>query len=238
MAQEYMEEKVIITTPKGVALYPWLKEPDTGNSSFKVAPQYKTDLVLSKEDAEPLIDTINQVFQARVLFETKKQKQKEIKTVNPPYRDELDDDNQPTGNVIFRFKTKAEYKPNIYDAKGKTMVGVDVWGGSEIRVNAQVASYCTAAIGAGVTLRMRAVQVIALVQGSRDPANFDFEETTGYTHNAENTAEVFEESETVPEPKVVESIPEPVVKKETTTDSGSKNDKDISDIVAQWGTKS
>ena len=82
------------------------------------------------------------------------------------------------------------------------------------------------------------MQVIALVQGSRDPANFGFEETTGYTHNAENTAEVFEESETVPEPKVVESIPEPVVKKETTTDSGSKNDKDISDIVAQWGTKS
>jgi hypothetical protein len=35
--------------------------------------------------------------------------------------EELDEAGQPTGNVILRFKSKAAYKPAIFDSKGIPM---------------------------------------------------------------------------------------------------------------------
>ena len=96
--------KPTITTPVGVALYPWLSKPDTEYNKYG---EYKVNLVLSKKEAQPIIDTINEVFSENLKDELKKQKKKTIKTANPPYADELDDDGKATGNVIFKFKSKA-----------------------------------------------------------------------------------------------------------------------------------
>ena len=94
-----MTESVI--TPTGVALYPWLTKPDTKYSEEGV---YSVNLVLSKEDAKPLIKTINEVFEEYLKDEMKKQKKKDLKTANPPYSEQLDDNGKPTGNLIFKFK--------------------------------------------------------------------------------------------------------------------------------------
>ena len=51
--------KQTITTPQGVALYPWLSKPDT---EYNKDGEYKVNLVLSKKEAQPMIDTINEVF--------------------------------------------------------------------------------------------------------------------------------------------------------------------------------
>ena len=48
--------KATITTPQGVALYPWLNKPDT---EYNKDGEYKVNLVLAKEKAQPIIDTIN-----------------------------------------------------------------------------------------------------------------------------------------------------------------------------------
>lgn len=223
----------IITTPKGIAQYPWLSTPDT---KFSEEGEYKVNLVLSKEDAKPIIEEINRVFAENVKEETKKQG-KEIKTANPPYADQLDDAGQPTGNVILRFKSKAAYKPAIFDAKGNTMTESNIWGGSEIRVNGSIAPYFTSMVGAGIALRLRAVQVIRLVDGAEGATRFGFGETEGYVHNAPDAgSEVFEESTTTPTPapvaKQTEAIPEPTVVKTQPTNDGSK---DIADIVSKWG---
>lgn len=225
----------VITTPTGVALYPWLSKPDT---KFSAEGEYKVNLVLSKEAAQPIVDVINEVFSSNVQEEMKTQKKKDIKTANPPYSDELDDAGQPTGNIIFKFKSKAMYKPAVFDAQGNAMVESNIWGGSEVRVNATVSPYYTAIVGAGVALRLRAVQVITLVEGSEGAGRFGFEETKGYVHTkpAEG-AEVFEQGVVVeeapaPAPKV-QAVPEPEVVKSPEND----NSNDIADIVSKWGAK-
>ena len=215
--------KQTITTPTGVALYPWLNKPDT---EYNKDGEYKVNLVLSKEEAQPIINTINEVFSENLKDEMKKQKKKELKKANPPYAEELDDDGKATGNVIFKFKSKAVYKPAIFDANGETVINPQIWGGSEIRVNAALYPYFVSSIGAGVSLKLRAVQVIALVEGSEGAGRFGFEKTTGYVHKEkEEGAEVFNGTDKVAEPKVVKTQP---------TDDGSK---DIADIVDKWGAK-
>jgi hypothetical protein len=252
-------ESKVITTPTGVALYPWLSKPDT---KFSAEGEYKVNLVLSADKAKPIVDTINEVFSTNVQEEMKKQKKKDLKTANPPYSDELDDAGQPTGNVIFKFKSKAMYKPAVFDAQGNAMVESNIWGGSEVKVNATVSPYFTAIVGAGVALRLRAVQVITLVEGSEGAGRFGFEETTGYVHSkpAEG-AEVFEQGVVLPEVIVeatpegkanaiasdrdvvftgnaakvppVQAVPEPEVVKSPEND----NSNDIADIVSKWGAK-
>jgi hypothetical protein len=226
---------ITFTTPKGIAAYPWLSRPDT---KFSEEGDYKVNLILSKEDAKPIIEQINGVFAENVKEETKKNKGKEIKTANPPYMDELNDEGKPTGNIIIKFKSKAAYPPALFDSKGNVMLESNIWAGSTIRVNGSIAPYYTSMIGAGVAIRLRAVQVIQYVEGSANPERFGFvEEEAGFVQEAPKAESTFEEPEAVATPEV-EVVPEPVVKKETTADNEGKNDKDISDIVAQWGTKS
>ena len=204
--------KPTITTPVGVALYPWLSKPDT---EYNKDGEYKVNLVLSKKEAQPIIDTINEVFAENLKDELKKQKKKTIKTANPPYADELDDDGKATGNVIFKFKSKAAYKPAIFDANGETLIDTQIWGGSEIRVNAALYPYFVSTIG----------------EGSEGAGRFGFEKTSGYVQKAKDEgAEVFNEPTSVPDIKVVE----PEVVKSKPEDDGST---DIADIVDKWGAK-
>jgi hypothetical protein len=216
----------VFTTPKGIAKYPWLSKPDT---KFNEEGEYKVNLILSKEDAAPIIEQINAAFAENVKAEVKKNKGKDIKTANPPYMDEVDDDDKPTGNIIIKFKSKAAYPPAIFDAKGNVMKESNIWGGSEIRVNGSIAPYYVKLIGAGVAIRLRAVQVIQYVEGSANPERFGFEEVDGGfiqeapttdTSSVDNTPETFEE------PKLQNS-------------SGDNEDKpdDISAIIDKWGAK-
>jgi len=173
-----MAQANTFTTPKGIAQYPHLSKPD---DKFSKPGDYKVNLILSAEEAAPIIEQINAAFAENMQAEMKKQNKKELKAANPPYMEELGDDGQLTGNVIFKFKSTAAYKPAIFDAKGKPMMESNIWGGSEIRVNSTIGAYYVATIGVGVALRIRAVQVIRLVEGSAEGASrFGFEETVGY----------------------------------------------------------
>lgn len=218
-------EKQTITTETGVALYPWLTKPDT---KFNEDGEYKVNLVLSKEDAKPLLKTINEVFEENLKAEMKKQKKKDIKTANPPYSEQLDDNGAPTGNLIFKFKSKAAYKPAIFDAQNNVLVDPPIWGGSEIKVNAGLYPYASPLHGAGVSLKIRAVQVIALVEGSEGAGRFGFDKTSGYDSkdgvDEQIDAKVFDQkTDDVAEPKVVKNS------------STSDNDNDITDVLNKWG---
>jgi hypothetical protein len=216
-----------ITTPKGIAQYPWLSKPDT---KFSEEGEYKVNVILTKEEASPLVEKINGIFAENVKEETKKNKGKEVKTSNPPYMDELDDDGKPTGNVILKFKSKAAYPPAIFDSKGTVMKDSNIWGGSEVKVNGYVAPYFTSMVGAGVALRLRAVQVIQYVEGSQGAGRFGFEEEDGGF--VQETPETFEEVVASPEAPKVE---EPLVRKDP-TENVDKSD-DISGIIDKWSTK-
>tara|TARA_R100001510_G_scaffold57687_1_gene66862 strand:+ start:5476 stop:6147 length:672 start_codon:yes stop_codon:yes gene_type:complete len=214
-----------VTTPTGVALYPWLTKPDT---KYNEDGEYKVNLVLSKEEAKPLIKTINDVFEENLKSEMKKQKKKDIKTANPPYSEQLDDNGVPTGKLIFKFKSKAAYKPAIFDAQNNVLVDPPIWGGSEIKVNAGLYPYASPLHGAGVSLKIRAVQVIALVEGSEGAGRFGFDKTSGYDSkdgvDEQVDAKVFDQK--------TDDVAEPKVAKNSST---SDNDNDITDVLNKWG---
>ena len=229
-----MAEKLIqFTTPKGIAQYPWLSKPDT---KFNEEGVYKVDLIIPKADAIPLLKQINEVFAENVDKETKRAKGQDVVKAKPPYWEELDDAKQPTGNVVLRLKSK--YKPAVFDAKGIPMVDSNIWGGSELKVNGTIAPYFTSIIGAGVSLRLSAVQVIQYVEGGSGGAEgFGFKEEVGYEHKAPETFE-----EVVAEaPAEVVAAPAEVVSEEPKVRAPAKPDvqpaDDLSDIINQWATK-
>ena len=220
--------KETITTETGVALYPWLTKPDT---KYNEDGEYKVNLILSKEKSAPIINTIKGVHEDNYKDILKKEKKKTVKQAAPPFTEELDDSGKPTGNIIFKFKSKAAYKPAIFDAKGNPLIDPPIWGGSEIKVNAVLYPYNSPMQGAGVSLKIRAVQVIALVEGSEGASRFGFGETDGY--NVKDGVDEQVDSKVFGQ-KTDEAISEPKVVKIKPTSDGSK---DVTDILDKWGVK-
>jgi len=166
------------TTAKGIAYYPYISAPDT---KFDEQGHYKVNLCLSEEDAKPVIELIKQSVVEGIKALKKDKPNAEIKQAPLPFNKEVDDDGNPTGNVIIKFKSKAAYKPAVFDSKGNMMTNSNIYGGSELKVNGSCAFFHTAMIGAGVSIRLRAVQVIQYVEGANGATKFGFEEVEGFT---------------------------------------------------------
>tara|TARA_Y100000361_G_scaffold31033_1_gene25955 strand:- start:2602 stop:3216 length:615 start_codon:yes stop_codon:yes gene_type:complete len=160
-----------LVTPVGVSQFAWLNKPDT---KFDDNGHYKVNLILDGNSAKPLIKSINDENKKAVEMAKEKSKGKNIKTANTPFEEEYAD-GKPTGNIIFKFKAKAKIimkngdvidnKVPIFDSKGTPMTN-QVWSGSEMKVSADMIPYYTAMAGAGVSLRLKAVQITKLVEGS------------------------------------------------------------------------
>jgi hypothetical protein len=195
---------VKIVTPVGVSQYAWLTSPDT---RFDSDGHYKTNLILGADEAKSLMKSIDDEMKESLALAKEKAKGKKVKEGNPPYEMETDDDGQETGNVIFKFKTKAQIIskdgkviPNrvaLFDSKGKPMTDVNVWSGSEMKVSAELIKYYTAIAGAGVSLRLRAVQITKLVEGGNGNAKgYGFDDVKdGYEHTDDEVDNVPKEAE-------------------------------------------
>lgn len=182
-------EKVV--TPAGTAVYPRLTTPDT---KFNPAGVYKIGVRLPVAEAQPLIDKIDAIIEAKMEEEKatlaaagKAGKAKALKFADDrPYKIEEDDNGNPLGTVVFNFKMKAKIelkdgstktqRPTVVDAK-KNRVTEDVWGGSTVKVGGSIVPFSTK-IGVGAGLRLLAVQVLNLVQGG--DASSMFSEEDGY----------------------------------------------------------
>jgi len=167
---------VKVVSPVGVSQYAWLTTPDT---RFDETGHYKTNLILNSKDSQVLKTQISAEIKKSLTLAKEKAKGKAIKQAPSPFEDELID-GKPSGNVIFKFKTKAKIItkdgkviPNrvaLFDSKGKPMIDANVWSGSEMKVSAELIPYYTAMAGAGVSMRLRAVQVTKLVEGGSSNA--------------------------------------------------------------------
>lgn len=190
-----MKQYTKLTTPVGVAKWAWVSKADT---KFNSEGEFKVTLVLDKDSAEPLIETIEKELK-EFYSGLKAQGKKKIKEASKPYGEEVDDEGDPTGNVEFKFKSKAKFVPRIpiFDSVGKPMTGVELWSGSRIKVNTTLAPY-SAGIGEGMAMRLNAVQVIDLVRGSNGSAEgYGFGEEDGYVHEDEEPSMEEEESEDI-----------------------------------------
>jgi len=194
------------TTPKGTAYYPYISAPDT---KFDEQGHYKVNLCLPKDEAKPVTDLIKAELLAGIKALT--DSGKTVKKQAPlPFEDEIDDETgEPTGNVIIKFKSKAAYKPAVFDAKGQMMPKHNIYGGSVLKVNGAASFYMSPSIGAGITLRLRAVQVIEYVEGSSGAGKFGFGEEVGFTMDDGSDVEHVEEASVNIQEEVVTSKPAP-----------------------------
>lgn len=171
-----MENKIkTITTEVGVLNYPHLCKPDT---KFNADGLYHAKLVLADVHSKSIIDEIEEALK---LLNAKKH------SSFKPYK-------KVEGGYEFSFKLKAkiasksgvvyEQKPKLFDSKGNLITdnNFSVWGGSKGKVAFQIYTYTNNMLGSGVTLKLKAVQIIELVQGKTKDSSesYGFSSEDGY----------------------------------------------------------
>lgn len=196
------------TSPKGVFVYPNLTTPDT---KFKPEGEFHTKLKLGAAQAAALVTMIDKAALAslQAAQETAKTPKDAAKweTKYLPYEVETDDAGEETGDVIFKFSSKASGTTKegrawkrtmpLFDSSGKPMprkgdgYSVDVWSGSEGYVSYSIVPYSpTQQSGASVKLSLDAVQVTKLVSGgSRSATDYGFGQEDGGYQAEEETSE-------------------------------------------------
>lgn len=177
--------RTVLTTPEAVSRFPKLTAPD---HKFSDAGTYSVALIFDPADPEhaAFLDRVESARVASVAAAQAEMKGKaKVKEADSPIRPELDDQQEETGRKVVNFKMSAtltrkdgttiQRKPDIFDAKGTRLATPpEIWGGSLLRVACEVSSYMVPALGAGISLRLKAVQILELVSGSRNAAGYGF----------------------------------------------------------------
>ena len=193
-----MEKPKTYTSPFGKAIYPHLSKADV---RFKPEGEYHVDLEVNAEKALELVTLIDKCVEKAFEDEKKKGKRKNLKKAMLPYKKEDD-------KYIFKFKMKAKgtnsktgeaftQRPAIFDNELKPLSkDIIVWGGSTLRVSFFPREWYTPLLGAGVSLRLKSVQVKDLVEGSSMNGSQGFEKVTGdsSTKNESDEAEISQEN--------------------------------------------
>ena len=183
MAEKKKVERFV--SPKGIASYPYLTHPDT---KFNPDGEYKVSLIVASDDASKTIAFLTEKHRAAVAQVKKENAGKRVKEGDLPIIENED------GTVTFKFKMKAkvipkkgepfEQQPALFDAKGKPLTGeTKVGGGSTIKVCYEVVPYYTAIAGVGISLRLKAVQIIELKEysgGGGNAESYGFGEEEGF----------------------------------------------------------
>ena len=192
---------------RGNALWAKLFEPDT---KFDANGVYSISLVLPEVDASEMCEYLDGLVEAKFDEEVKgKPALKNQLSKNPPYATVYDrETGDATGEIEFKFKLKAkvntrdgrtfEQKVAVVDAKRHPVNSeISVGNGSVCKVAFEPMPYMVAGTKmVGVSLRLKAVQIIDLVEyGS--PAVSVFDEEDGFSRQNMSsssepvTAEVF-----------------------------------------------
>jgi len=181
-------KKQLITTPMGVLVWPHLNAPDY---EFDEAGVYQTKLRLSGTDAEKF-KAFCEAQQKEAAAEAKENGKYKGKGAVPLANLPVSEDDD--GNLMFNFKMKAKgttrngetftREPKLFDAAGRPCNDARVGGGSVARISFEPYRYYAKMVGgAGVSLRLEAVQIIELQEWSsgRSAEGFGFEATDGFS---------------------------------------------------------
>ncbi len=176
-------------TPLGIFVYPRLNEAD--HKFKKEYGEYSLKLKLPANEAAPFIQMIQEATDKAYKAECLRHEKPKLKrSVYLPYANEEDDQGQPTGNVLFKFTLTGGFKskktgevvtlkPLLYDRFGKVVTEA-IWGGTKGKVSFTFKPYFAEAIGMGMSLNLKAVQVHELVtkgMGTAESCGFDVEDS-------------------------------------------------------------
>ena len=188
---------------EGTALWAKVFEPDT---KFNPLGDFSINLQMPVADAAVMSEKLESIVQAE--FKEAIEKDPRLKNTlstqevcQPVYDRDTGDD---TGNVEFKFKLKAkvqkrdgtyyEQQPAVLDSKKVPMSKDTLIGnGSKVKVAFEPIPYVMSSTKkVGVSLRMKAVQVIDLVEYGNSATSV-FDEEDGYVAPASNDSVVTEE---------------------------------------------
>lgn len=182
-------DKIKLTTPVCKLLYPKLIEPET---KFNPEGAYKLTAVVDAADAAELADALDALLtKHKASLKAQDPGKKDWKLADLPYGFE-EIDGKPSFLVKPKMKAKGIDRdgrawtstPALFDAKGRPVKDRDalkgMWSGTTAKVNFEACPFYQPAIGAGITLRLKAVQIIDLVESSGSAESFGFGEEDGW----------------------------------------------------------
>lgn len=199
------------TTPAGSAGYLYLSVPDT---KFKEDGEFRAQITLDAKHAAKIEALVEAELEKSVAKAKSENAGKRIKQADSPVR--TNDDGSITLNTkcpafVTSKKTQERFslRPTVFDGAGNRLNNDELKAGqgSTIRVSIEIRPYFTALVGAGVSLRVRAVQILELVEfgggGSASNHGFDtdgdaIEQAASKPERAApkaNSADAFEDDE-------------------------------------------
>jgi hypothetical protein len=161
-----MTKPLILTSPKGKAIFPHLTEPDT---KYKAEGEYHVKLECNKSEGQNIIALIGSEIAKKVKEQHDQDPKKPITKAPLPYVEVND-------KVVFNFKMKASgirksdgkhftQKPVLVNADlSPVEPDMQIWGDSILKITFEPYAW-NMPIGIGCTLRLKAVQVLELVTG-------------------------------------------------------------------------
>lgn len=175
------KQKIFKTTPVGEVRWFKLVHPD---QKFN---KYQCDLVVEDSpEVRGLIEQIEElteqaVEEAKAEAKNPAQAKKIKDSGNRPIEEEYNEEGESTGRYVIKMRGNSEYKcsksgemkklrpPRLFDSKNKEIKGaakdeLKVFNGSKIRAQIELSVYANSAIGCGVTIKPRAVQIIEILE--------------------------------------------------------------------------
>lgn len=174
VATKKPDEAIWIDLPEGLAVYPWLNEPDT---KYNPTGDFKTGVSVPAAAAAATVRELERIRDE--FYEALSPKDKKIYNKVDVVVIERDDAGEETGNILFNTKLHAvgenrvtgetwNQAPRLWDSEGNRVALTDspIWSGSRIVCHVQVRPYAMASSKAcGINLRLRDVQIVELVTG-------------------------------------------------------------------------
>ena len=192
--------KTVYTTPKGKAVWPRIDTPDT---KFDEDGLFSCKLHVSEEDFTAFNAQVSKVVEAAYDAECREAGKKLRRASSTPIRVTEDGDYEIFAKQKAKVHTKSkgtlEFNIACYDSKGQKIETPRVGNGSELKMAVEVNTWFVPSQGFGYTLRLRAVQIIELLEfGNESGFGFSDEGDTfvGSGESFNDTFQADEEAKT------------------------------------------
>lgn len=185
----------VITTPKGKAVWPRIDTPDT---KFDEDGVYSCKLHVSEGDFKAFEAIIKPKLDAAYKEECSRQGKDKIRmAASSPLRINDEGDHEIYAKQKAKVHTKSkgtlEFTIAAVDSQGKKIDMPKIGSGSTLKMAVEVNTWFVPSQGFGYTLRLRAVQVLDLIEYGGGDSSFGFgAEADGYVGSGESLNDAFE----------------------------------------------
>jgi len=184
----------VITTPKGKAVWPRIDTPDT---KFDEDGVYSCKLHVSEGDFKAFEAIVKPKLDAAYKEECSRQGKDKIRmAASSPLRINDEGDHEiyakQKAKVHTQSKGTLEFTIAAVDSQGKKIDMPKIGSGSTLKMAVEVNTWFVPSQGFGYTLRLRAVQVLDLIEYGGGDSSFGFgAEADGYVGSGESLNEAF-----------------------------------------------